>query len=198
MLDQQCDVWLLTEVNRKWADEPGAKVLQFNSHLSKGVTGRNQHWAAVLSVSPLVPLDDPHPASAAAVVNGITYCTSILPWRGIEAGSEPWKGTNHSEMTKYAVETLLSNLPVSNLVWGGDWNDSLIGKEHAGSIGRRNHVLQTITQLELNVRTTGLSHRGDYCQAIDHIGVPLSWSVESARRVDAQELSDHDAYVVEA
>lgn len=197
MLDQQCDVWLLTEVNRKWADEPGAKVLHFNSHLSEGVMGRNQHWAAVLSVSPVAPLDDPHPTSAAAVVNGITYCTTIFPWRGVKVGSRPWKGTNHAEMTKDAIETLLNNLPTSNLVWGGDWNHSLIGKEHAGSIGGRNHVHEAITQLGLNVPTTCLSHRGDYCQAIDHIDVPLSWSVECARRIDAQGLSDHDAYIVE-
>ena len=159
--------------------------------------GRNQHWAAVLSLLPLERLKDPHEASAAAKINGVTYCSTILPWRGVQANSAPWQGSNHSEMTENAIKTLLSKLPKKDLVWGGDWNHSLIGKEHAGSIGGRNHLLDAISKLELNVPTSGLSHRGNYCQAIDHIGVPLSWTVESAKRIDARGLSDHDAYVVE-
>ena len=66
ILKQECDVWLLTEVNRKWADEEGTKILGFNANLSKEIMGRNQHWAAVLSVLPLERLKDPHEASAAA------------------------------------------------------------------------------------------------------------------------------------
>jgi len=197
LLREDVDIWLLTEMNRKWADVAGEKVLHFNCHLSSQVMGRNQHWAAVLSVLPLDPLDDPHVASAAAVVNGVTYCSTILPWRSVEANSTPWVGSNHSEMTENAIETLLSELPKSDLVWGGDWNHSLIGKEHAGSMGGRNHLLEAIKKLGLNVPTTGLSHRGNYCHAIDHIGVPMSWKVESAKRIDAEGLSDHDAYVVE-
>ncbi len=100
-------------------------------------------------------------------------------------------------MTEDAIKALLRNLPTSDLVWGGDWNHSLIGKEHAGSIGGRNHVLDAIKGLGLNVPTTGLSHRGNYCHAIDHVGVPLSWKVESAKRICAEGLSDHDAYVIE-
>jgi len=69
---EDVDIWLLTELNRKWADDAGKKILHFNCHLSSKVMGRNQHWAAVLSVSPLDRLDDPHAASAAAVVNGVT------------------------------------------------------------------------------------------------------------------------------
>jgi hypothetical protein len=197
LLDQECDVWLLTEVHPKWAELVSTKILHFNAHLSKGVMGRNQHWAAVLSISPMTPLDDPHPASAAAAVDGITYCSTILPWKGVKSNEAPWNGSNHSEMTESAIKSLLANLPTSDLVWGGDWNHSLIGKEHAGSMGGRNHVLQAVERLGLNVPTTGLSHRGNYCQAIDHIAIPLSWKVESVRRISADGLSDHDAYVVD-
>jgi len=101
-------------------------------------------------------------------------------------------------MTENAIKTLLSKLPKEDLVWGGDWNHSLIGKEHAGSMGGRNHVLEAVKHLRLNVPTASLSHRGDYCQAIDHIGVPLSWKVESAKRINALGLSDHDAYVIDS
>jgi len=198
LLREDVDIWLLTEVNRKWSDDVGKKLLHFNCHLSSGVMGRNQHWAAILSISPLDRLDDPHAASAAAVVNGVTYCSTILPWRGVKSDSAPWRGSNHSEMTKEAIGTLLTKLPTSDLVWGGDWNHSLIGNEHAGSMGGRTHVLEAIKKLRLNVPTTGLSHRGNYCQAIDHIGVPLSWKVENAKRIDAEGLSDHDAYIVDS
>jgi len=101
-------------------------------------------------------------------------------------------------MIKEATETLFLKLPKKDLVWGGDWNHSLIGKEHAGSMGGRKYLLEAIKKLGLNVPTTGLSHRGNYCQAIDHIGVPLSWTVESAKRIKAEGLSDHDAYIVDA
>lgn len=197
LLDQKCDVWLLTELHPKWAESNGTKVLHFNSHLSKGVMGRKQHWAAVLSVLPLKPCDDPHPASAAAVVDGIKYCSTILPWKGVKTGSPPWRGSNHSEMTGDALKTLLKKLPTSDLVWGGDWNHSLTGKEGAGSMGGREHVLEAIDRLGLNVPTTDLLHRNNESRSIDHIGIPLSWKVKSAKRIDASGLSDHDAYVVE-
>ena len=64
-------------------------------------------------------------------------------------------------------------------------------------MGGRHHVLEAIQQLGLNVPTAGLLHRRDYCNAIDHIGVPLSWKVESAKRIEAAGLSDHDAYIVD-
>jgi hypothetical protein len=83
ILGQECDVWLLTEVHPKWSENDGTKILGFNANLSKGVMGRNQHWAAVLSLLPLERLEDPHEASANAKINGVTYCSTILPWRGV-------------------------------------------------------------------------------------------------------------------
>jgi hypothetical protein len=54
-----------------------------------------------------------------------------------------------------------------------------------------------VEKLKLKVLTTDLLHRGDYCNAIDHIAVPLDWKVKSAERIGAGGLSDHDAYVIE-
>ena len=195
LVGQNCDVWLLTELNRKWTHGDGKQVLGFHCHLSSGLMGRKQYWAAILSVRPLTPIKDPHSASAAAIVDRITYCSTILPWRG--ANGSPWIGTYHSERTGAAVKTLLKTLPTSGLVWGGDWNHSLIGKEQAGSIGGRKHVLEAVNTLNLNVPTSELLHRGDYCHAIDHIGVPISWKVDDAKRINAEGLSDHDAYVLD-
>ena len=58
-------------------------------------------------------------------------------------------------------------------------------------------MLEAVEKLQLKVPTTDLLHRGDYCNAIDHVGVPNLWNVKSAERIRADGLSDHDAYVVE-
>lgn len=100
-------------------------------------------------------------------------------------------------MTGNALEELLRNLPKKDVVWGGDWNHSLQGKEHAGSIGGRRHIQETLRQLALQAPTANLLHRGDYCNSIDHIAIPKSWEIKSAIRIDAQGLSDHDAFVIE-
>jgi hypothetical protein len=62
-------------------------------------------------------------------------------------------------------------------------------------MGGRKHALASIDTLGLNVPTSTLSHRRDYCTAIDHIGIPMSWVVDGAYRVKAEGLSDHDAYL---
>jgi len=40
---QDCDVWLLTEVNPKWVSRDG-RIGAFHCHLSTGVMAREQHW----------------------------------------------------------------------------------------------------------------------------------------------------------
>jgi len=59
LLREDVDIWLLTEVNRKWANVAGTKVLHFNSHLSKEVMGpkstlggRPKHFATGRSRRP--------------------------------------------------------------------------------------------------------------------------------------------------
>lgn len=65
-----------------------------------------QRWAGVYSRLGPQPLPDPHVASAAAIVDGATYCVSILPWR--PCGGEPtWPGTDLSEKTEVALAALL-------------------------------------------------------------------------------------------
>ncbi len=194
--EQDCDVWLLTEVNPKWVSCDGT-ICEFQCHLSTSVMARKQHWAAVLSRKPLTPQPDPHPASAFAVVDDLNFCASILPWRG-SGGELPWTGATHADRTEAAISQLLSKLPKANLVWGGDWNHSLLGAEVAGSKGGRSALLKAIESLRLIVPTAELMHRNDICNAIDHIGVPQNWLMKSVKRIAADGLSDHDAYVIDA
>lgn len=194
MADQRCHVWLLTEVLDD-IDLDG-----YHGHFSEGVMVGRRRWAAVLSQLPLQERPDPHQASAAAEVDGITYCSSILPWRS--CGSKPpWVGIKHADKTSAAVKELVEALPNSGLVWGGDWNHALLGKEYAGSVGGRGHVLAAMTSLGLKAPTEALPHRIDGLLSIDHIAVHLDTKVIGAHRVPARRsghyLSDHDAYIVD-
>lgn len=188
-----CDVWLLTEVNEKLA-LPG-----YFSHSSGEYMAPRRAWARVLARVPLTPLPDPHPASAAVRIHGVTYCSSILPWRGC-GSAHPWIEGTHGERTKHALDQLAVTLGRDALVWGGDWNHALSGDEHAGSKAGRAHILALIGARELHVPTAELPHRIAGLVSIDHIAIPSGWRA-TARHIlaeaDGARLSDHDAYVVD-
>jgi hypothetical protein len=96
---------------------------------------------------------------------------------------------------------LIANRPVEPLVWGGDWNYAIHGRELCGSKEGRDAVLGATVELGLQVATGRLGHRVPELLAIDHIAVPSNWQVVEATRVvataDDLRLSDHDMYVVE-
>lgn len=200
LLKKRCDVWLLTEVNPQ-AVNPSGKIAGFHCHLSSGTMGCKQHWAGILSLGALRPIADPHPASAAAIVNGITFCSTVLPWS--TCGKEfPWVGSCLVEKTADALSSLLAALPHKDLVWGGDWNQNLKGGwEYVGTNEGQKRLKSEIRSLNLQVPTADLPHRNNVSHSIDHIAVPVSWTVKRAERVAAENggkrLSDHDVYIIE-
>jgi hypothetical protein len=187
-----CDALLLTEVSERVA------IPSYTLHLSTARMAPRRRWAAVATRAPLEPQADPHPASAMAVSQGWTLCSSILPWRS--CGGAPWRGHRHADRTRAALDELLANLPRARLVWGGDWNHALSGREHAGSVAGRVHVLAAVDALGLVVPTAQLPHAIAPMLAIDHIAVPADATTSAAAAVvataDGERLSDHDAYVV--
>ena len=193
LLAEDVDVWLLTEVSERLL-LPG-----YNSHATRGRMPPGQAWAGILSRRELEPLDDPHPASAAARIEGVTYCSSILPWRGC-GPSAPWIAGSHGDRTRHAVDQLAASLVRAPLVWGGDWNHALSGKEHAGSKAGRAHITALVNAWDLLVPTAGLPHRISGLLSIDHIAVPSGWAATArcvVAEADGVRLSDHDAYVVD-
>lgn len=106
MRDLDCDVLLLAEVSERLV-LPGHEM-----RLSNALMSAHRRWAGVLSRSDLEPLPDPHPASAMAVVNGWTFCSSILPWRSC-GGRDPWVGSRHADKTAATVDALLTALPAA-------------------------------------------------------------------------------------
>ena len=161
----------------------------------------NQHWAGVLSRKELSPLDDPHDASAAALINGITYCSSVLPWAGCRRYPPfPWIGDTLEDMTNEVINSLTSRLRNHELVWGGDWNQNLTGgREFVGSKERATLLESAIRSFDLQLTTRDLPHQSNNgTHTIDHIAIPSKWKVvQKSVRVSALGLSDHDAYIVE-
>lgn len=194
LLEADCDVWLLTEVNER-TSLPG-----YAMHLSDMPMAARRRWAAVASRLPMASSPDPHPASAAAQIGAMTYVSSVLPWKGCTS-RPPWVGDRHADKTVNAVNDLLLRLRAApSLVWGGDWNHALTGRESAGSKAGRDAITGALDELGLVVPTAELPHAIEGLLSIDHVAVPAG-SAASARRVVAEcegkRLSDHDAYVVE-
>ena len=174
---QDCDVWLLTEV-RADVGLPG-----YQAHLTAGEMAPGRRWAGVFTQSALTALPDPHTASAAGVVDGVSFCSTILPWRS--CGSVPWGEGTHAVRTAAVLGTLVTALPRGALVWGGDWNHSLVGPETAGSMAGRGHLERALEELGLQVPTRDLPHPFDGIGSIDHLAVPREVAVVDATRVPA-------------
>ena len=82
-------------------------------------------------------------------------------------------------------------------MWGGDFNHSWVGDEHASSKAGRRGIAEFVAKRNLIVPTAELPHRLDDVWSIDHVAVPTPWPVRGATRCDPTGLSDYDAYVVE-
>jgi hypothetical protein len=195
LTEAACEVWLLTEVSERTAI-PG-----YDLHGSVATCAPKRLWAAIATNGSMTPLPDPHPASAAARIAGMTFVCSVLPWRSARSGPV-WVGDRHADKTVNAVNDLLLRLRAApSLVWGGDWNHALVGKEYAGSKGGREAITSALDELKLVVPTAELPHAIDGLLSIDHVAVPAGVDA-TARRVvaecDGKRLSDHDAYVVDA
>ena len=194
LLAQECDVWLLTEVR---AD---VSLAGFGSHLTAAKMAPRRHWAGIYSRTPLQPRPDPHPASAAAYGLGLTWCSSILPWRS--CGTVPWGDGAAKEKTRRALDQLASELPVGALIWGGDWNHAMQGREYAGSVAGRTAIKAAVVDLQLTLATEDSPHCIPGLLTIDHIAVPQSARIHAVNRVVAEDhsgkrLSDHDAYAID-
>lgn len=185
-----CDVLLLTEVSER------VVVPGYALHLGQQVMATNRRWAAVASRLPLTPKPDPHGASALAVVEGLRFCSSILPWRSC-GSSPPWSGANTADKTAVAVSSVEASAPD---VWGGDWNHALSGREWSGSVAGRESLLEAVDRLGMQVPTSSLSHQIEDLLSIDHIALPGAWRVSDVQRFRALvgeiRISDHDAYAL--
>lgn len=194
LVDEACDVWLLTEVRDDVA-LPGFGVYSTAERMS-----HRRHWAAVIAREAVTPFPDPHPASVATVGMGVTWCSSVLPWRS--CGPDPWGDGTTADKTCRALDQIMGSLPTGDLIWGGDWNHAMRGRDYSGCLAGRAAIQAALAGRGVKSATEGLPHQISGLLTIDHIAIPERWQVRDARRVaaespDGRRLSDHDAYVVE-
>jgi hypothetical protein len=185
-----CDVWLLTEVNAR------LEMPTCHRYATSALMAPGRFWAAVMTRSRAEQLPEPHAASATVSLDGATYCSSVLPWRSCGQRS-PWIGERHVDKTRAALTSIDEGLPAGPLVWGGDWNHALDGKEYAGSNGGRDAIADLLIRRQLHVPTADLPHRIPGLLSIDHIALTRHIRVTQAKRIGAGGLSDHDGYLVE-
>lgn len=193
-----CDALLLTEV-------PHDLDLEHGSLARSGAMGPGKDWSAVWTKQPASPREAPHEVTAAAELAGVLLVCSVLPWKG--AGNhEYWRGrgTDTATRTVAALDEIepLLRAETGPVVFGGDFNHALEGREVAGSAAGRDAISELLIALELRAPTASLPHRLDDLSSIDHVAIPSSWTVTSADRIvgadELGDLSDHDAYVVDA
>jgi hypothetical protein len=187
---------LLTEVSNALALDGGSLIRSLPMSEKKA-------WAAVWSRAGATQVPSPHPAAATAIQTGVLICSCILPWRSARASWPPEDAGDVAAMTTAGLARLGNALLAApgSVVWGGDWNHALDGREYVGSIAGRKAMLDLCDDLHLQVPTASLQHALPGLLSIDHIAVPREWQVTDARRIvttaNGNRLSDHDAYVVD-
>jgi hypothetical protein len=192
----KCDVWLLTEVPNRFALDGGELFRSIPMTPDKS-------WAGVWSNHNAASSPSPHPAAAMVFRDGVLYCSCVLPWRS----ARPWWPAEDegdvSAMTVATLARLRTRLLATSgaVVWGGDWNHALHGREVAGTNHGRVEIEKLRSELQLQVRTERQPHAKPGLLSIDHIAVPAAWRVTKCRRAVAEaggkRLSDHDAYIVD-
>lgn len=187
-----CDLLLLTEPHM------AVEVTGHRMHATSRKMGPEKHWAAILTTGVLEPVDDPHPTSAAALINGIFVCASVPPWP-LARGNWPWGPTEHQLRMELSLDQLVTAMTNNVVIWGGDWNQPLTGSLVGFSRAARASILNALDCLTLQVPTASQPSRRQPQSSIDHVAVPQSWTIRAAGHVAVdRSLSDHDAYWVEA
>ena len=144
------------------------------------------------------PLPDPHPASAAALLEDMVVCASVLPWP-LARDSWCWGPAERLTRMQETLAQLTDALEGRTTIWGGDWNQPLEGSLAGFSRAGRDAITASTEMLDLQVPTASLPARPLGQGSIDHLAVPRSWTVSGAGCVPVDEhLSDHHAYWVEA
>ena len=186
-----CDLLLLTEPH------VDVEVAGYRVHATSRPMGRGKHWAAIVSKGVMVPMDDPHPASAAALIDGAFVCASVLPWP-LARANWPWGPTEHQLRVELSLDDLVAAMPNDAIIWGGDWNQPLTGNLAGYSRAARASILSVLDGLSLQVPTASQPSRRQPQCSIDHVAVPQSWTVRAAGRLAVEPtLSDHDAYWID-
>ena len=191
LLHLNCDVLLLTE------PPVVMEFGEYRSHTTSRLMGPSKYWAAILTTRSMKPVDDPHPASAAAYVDDSLVCSSVLPW-SLANEHWPWGSAEHQAPMEETLDQLTSVLSDKVSVWGGDWNQPLTGNLSGFRRSAQSAILAAVDCMRLQVPTADLPSSSASQRSIDHIALPQSWVVRANGHIPVvRDLSDHYAYWVE-
>lgn len=187
-----CDLLLLTEPH------VDVELTGYRIHATSRRMGPDKHWAAIAFNGVMDPVEDPYPASAAALIDGIFVCTSVLPWP-LAHEDWPWGPTEHQLRLQLNLDHLVAVMKNNAVIWGGDWNQPLTGNLAGFTRATQASILGVPDALSLQVPTASQPGRHQPQCSIDHVAVPQSWTVLAAGHIAVEpSLSDHDAYWVDA
>jgi endonuclease/exonuclease/phosphatase family metal-dependent hydrolase len=130
--------------------------------------------------------------------------SSVFPWRG---AAKYWPAADGDTFAERCAVTLIAHtaeilkargdLPV---VWGGDFNQALSGRDYVGSDVGREALLEAFKKLGLRAVTNEAAGQAPPQRSIDHIAIPSGWSLWAVKvqrpQPDDRFLSDHPSYVV--
>lgn len=199
----QADVWLLTEVPSSW--QHGLSTPSFSAVRPRET---DQHWAAITSIWHKESIVVAHPTLAMARIDhpqgAFLAASSVFPWRG---AAEFWPNGDGDTFAERCANTLDDHaseicearcgLPV---VWGGDFNQALSGRDYVGSDAGRAALSKAFKHLGLRAVTVEAGGQIPPHLSIDHVAIPKGWEagdVDVQRpQPDGRCLSDHPSYVV--
>lgn len=199
------DLWLLTEFNAQ---------IQLADYKLASSAGRNgdeqQPWSAIASLHPLRPIACTHPSLAMAEVElpcgQALVANSVLPWRGAGAAwpdSDPLFTSRFERCLRQHVAEIDAARGSSAVVWGGDFNQALMGREWVGSSSGRGLLVEALSHLGLAAVTARMFGMTPGTYSIDHIALPRDWAIKASMpqtytpKWQERPLSDHPLYLVE-
>ena len=212
----QPDVWFLTELHAEWELECYAMAFappRDNAPASKRKAAIASRWPMNV-----IPGKD-HPAEGRLCLARLTDPTTgstllaasaVPPWRG---AAPYWRKALGATLTyaeiyvsvlDYFTERIREERrPGEPVVWGGDFNQGLIGRDYVGTLTGRAALLDTFASFDLIVPTMHLSALIETHPAIDHIAIPSQCHSPVAAQIhrperDGKYLSDHALYLVQS
>jgi len=136
--------------------------------------------------------------------------STAVPWRGATPqwrailGQEVSYADVYEAVLMYMVARVREErLPGEDVIWGGDFNQGLVGRDYVGTLRGREALTRAFDSFGLSVPTRNQAALIRNHPAIDHIAIPATWpgNTETAAVYrpmrKGRHLSDHALYLVD-
>lgn len=210
--DLAADVLVLTEPGASYMNGPGVVT----SPRRDGDQKDDEPWVAIVgtSVEP-VPLEIPFERMAAAAtarVNDVPLVIygSVLPWAFVGRAAPELLREGETATDAFLrvlreqaadIERLGRRHPDHAIIWAGDFNQTVSGRNFGGSATRREALLGALDRLGLVAWNGAAANVDEGMRAIDLICGPCERTIGRQGRIDPTidgvVASDHAGYWVE-